>query len=60
MRVAYVRSLFRGMGFEGDELETRTLAFVGFMFFASGAYGPETQEERKRLVESRHVFFIRE
>ena len=59
-RVDLVRRLFRGMGFEGDELDTRTLAFVGFMLFSSGMHGPETREEQMRLIESRHAFFTRE
>jgi len=48
------------MGFEGDEFDTRTLGFVGFMLFSSGMHAPETKEEQIRLIESRHAFFTRE
>ncbi len=43
-----------------DFLLTRTLAFVGFMLFSSGMHAPETKEEQKRLIETRHAFFTRE
>ncbi len=60
LRVDFVRTLFRELGFVGDELETRTIAFVGFVFFSCGISGPESKEDQLRLIENRLAFFTRE
>ena len=59
MRYEYVRSLFNEMGFQGDELEMRTITFVVFHSMDSGLYFKSSKKERQKLIELRHSFFTR-
>ena len=58
-RVAFARTLFRDLGFSGDELETRARAFLGFMNLDHTIFAPEGDKERLRLLEERLEFFTR-
>jgi hypothetical protein len=58
-RLNFVRSLFREMGFSGDELETRVRTFVGYMNLDHTIFVPEGDKERLRLLEERLEFFTR-
>jgi hypothetical protein len=58
-RLAFVRSLFREMGFDGAELETRVRAFVGYMYLDHTSFEPEGDKVRLRLLDERLEFFTR-
>jgi AcrR family transcriptional regulator len=58
-RIEFVRSLFSKLGFKGQELEARTLAFVGYMRMVHEADDPEMKSEHLRHLEERHAFFTR-
>lgn len=54
-RIEFIRSLFVQLGFEGQELETRTLAFVGYMRMVYSADDPEVRHEHLRHLDERHA-----
>jgi AcrR family transcriptional regulator len=58
-RVTFARTLFREMGFTGDELETRARTFLGFLNLDHTIFAPEGDKERLRLLEERLEFFTR-
>ena len=59
MRLTFVRSLFKEMGFEGDELETRTRVFVTALSLERGILVREPSGRRSRALRSWHEFFTR-
>lgn len=54
-RIEFIRSLFVQLGFEGQELETRTLAFVGYMRMVHTAGEPDVSQEHLRHLDERHA-----
>ena len=59
MRLTFVRSLFKEMGFEGDELETRTRVFVTALSLERGILVREPNGRRSRALRHWHEFFTR-
>lgn len=59
MRLTFVRGLFKEMGFEGDELETRTRIFVTAMSLESGILVRDPKDKRLDCLRHWHAFFIR-
>ena len=59
MRLTFVRGLFKEIGFEGDELETRTRIFVTVMSLESGILVRDPQDKRLDSLRQWHAFFIR-
>jgi hypothetical protein len=59
MRLTFVRSLFREMGFEGDELETRTRVFVTALSLERGILVREPSGKRSKALRHWHEFFTR-
>ncbi len=58
-RLSYIRSIFEEMGFEGDELQMRTRAFVMCQNSQYSLFLEETLEERLKDMQLRHAFFTR-
>jgi AcrR family transcriptional regulator len=58
-RIDTVRSLFREMGFEGDELEMRTLACVTVTSQDGNVFHDLPPEDYERQLKLRHAFFVR-
>jgi AcrR family transcriptional regulator len=54
-RIEFIRTLFLQLGYEGQELETRTLAFVGYMRSIFSAEDPAVREEHLRHLDERHA-----
>ncbi|MFZ9012313.1 MAG: TetR/AcrR family transcriptional regulator [Anaerohalosphaeraceae bacterium] len=54
----FVRSLFREMGFTGDELEMRMQTMVFFHAMEGSRYSRLTKKERIRHIELRHRMLI--
>ena len=59
MRLTFVRSLFREMGFEGDDLETRTRIFVTANSLKRGILVREPHGKRQESTRHWHTFFTR-
>jgi AcrR family transcriptional regulator len=57
-QMAFVRSLFKEMGFTGDELEMRTQTMVFFQSMEGSRYSHLTKEERTRHVRLRHRMLV--
>jgi hypothetical protein len=53
----FARPLFVQLGFEGQELETRTLAYIDYMRMIHSADDPEVRLEHLRHLEERHAVF---
>jgi AcrR family transcriptional regulator len=53
-RVEFIRALFVQLGFEGQELEARTLAFVGYMRMVHSAADPRMRRDHLRHLDERH------
>lgn len=58
-RYEFVRSLFKEMGFSGDELEMRARTFFVFNSFDTSVTFQESSRQRKERLKLRHKFFIR-
>ena len=58
-RIDAVRSLFREMGFAGDELEMRTLACITVTSQDGNVFYDLPPEDYERQLKLRHAFFIR-
>ena len=56
-RLSYIRSIFEEMGFEDDELQMRTRAFVICQNSQYSLFLEETMEERLKDMKLRHAFF---
>ncbi len=54
-RIEFIRSFFVQLGFVGQELETRTLAFVGYMSLIHSGDDPEKRHEHLRHLDERHA-----
>ena len=54
-RIEFARTLFLQLGFEGQELETRTLAFVGYMRMVHSATDPRVRRDHLRHLNERHA-----
>jgi AcrR family transcriptional regulator len=54
-RIEFIRTLFLQLGYEGQELETRTLAFVGYMMIIFSSESPSVREEHLRHLDERHA-----
>jgi AcrR family transcriptional regulator len=59
MRLTFVRGLFREMGFEGDELETRTRIFVTANSLKRGILVRQPKGKRQESIRHWHAFFTR-
>jgi AcrR family transcriptional regulator len=57
-RLAYVGSIFRGMGFRGDELAMRTRLFVVYQSLEE-ALTELPEARRRRLIRRRHALLTR-
>ena len=57
MRYEFVKSLFLEMGFEGDELEVRTVVFQAFHSFSNALRGKFFDEHRLGHETLRHRLF---
>jgi hypothetical protein len=49
----YIRSIFRELGFEGDELQMRTRLFVVFQGSETFMFWRESKRTMKKTIESR-------
>ena len=58
-RLTTVRGLFAEMGFEGDEAEMRTLAFVTTTSLDQQIYSDLPEENYRRQLKLRHAMFCR-
>ena len=56
MRLAFVRELFEGIGFSGDELEARAHAFAVFHSLREGFYGKELTDSEGELMAMFEMF----
>jgi AcrR family transcriptional regulator len=54
-RIEFIRAFFVQLGFEGQELEARTLAFVGYMRMVFSAEDSDAREEHLRHLDERHA-----
>lgn len=59
MRLAFVRELFEGIGFTGDELEARAHAFAVFHSLREGFYGKELTDSESELKAMHKMFTCR-
>lgn len=59
MRLKVVGQLFAEIGFEGDELQMRTLAFVTTTSQDGNIFSDLSPEAYRRQLKLRHEFFIR-
>lgn len=57
-RIEFIRALFLELGFQGQELETRTFAFVGYMRMIFSADDPAVKREHLRHLDERHAVLI--
>lgn len=58
-RLGYVKSLFRELGFEGDDLTIRSRAVLYWTSFELGLFEPLSKQESLRMLELRFAFFTR-
>ena len=58
-RLNYIRSIFKELGFKGDELEMRVQTVVTFQTMELHDYNNLTKEERLRHVKLRHRMLTR-
>ena len=58
-RLGYVKSLFRELGFEGDDLTIRSRAVLYWTSFELGLFEPLSKRESLRMLELRFAFFTR-
>ena len=58
-RIGTVRNLFTEMGFSGDELEMRTLAFVTTTSLDRQIFFDLTNDQYERQLKLRHAWFTR-
>ena len=58
-RLGYVKSLFRELGFEGDELTIRSRAFLYWGSFELALFAPMTKQESLNMLAQRYAFFTR-
>ena len=58
-RMGFAKSLFRELGFEGDELTIRAHAFLYWASFELGLLVPLTKQESLSMLKRRYAFFTR-
>jgi AcrR family transcriptional regulator len=58
-RIEFIRSFFVQLGFEGQELEARALAFVGYMRMVHSANDPRVRRDHLRHLDERYAVFAR-
>jgi len=58
-RMGYIKTLFRELGFDGDELTIRARAFLYWASFEVGLFAPLSKAESLRMLEQRYEFFTR-
>ena len=58
MRLDYTRSIFKELGFKGDELEMRTRLFVCYHSWEQTMFPEDRDYENLRLQKLRHKMFI--
>jgi len=58
LRFVYIKSLFSEMGFEGAELEMRSMLFQAYHSLSSSLKGTFFEENRLKHQNLRHQFFI--
>ena len=54
-RIEFIRFFFVQLGFEGQELETRTLAFVGYMSLVHSGNNPRARRAHLKHLDERHA-----
>ena len=54
-RIDFIWSLFLELGFEGQELETRTLAFVGYMRMIHESRPDKVRGDHLKHLDERHA-----
>lgn len=54
-RIEFIRSFFLQLGFKGQELDTRTLAFVGYMSLVHSGSNPRARQSHLRHLDERHA-----
>jgi len=54
-RIEFIRSFFVQLGFGGQELETRTLAFVGYMSLVHSGSDPRARRTHLKHLDERHA-----
>lgn len=54
----FIRSLFAQLGFEGQELETRILAFVGYMRMVHATDDSDVSQEHLRHFDERRAVLM--
>jgi len=54
-RIEFIRSFFVQLGFKGQKLETRTLAFVGYMSLVHTGSNPRARRAHLKHLDERHV-----
>jgi AcrR family transcriptional regulator len=59
VRLSFVRTLFAGLGFRGQELQTRTRIFVTYLSLESILLEPEPKKKKFEALENRLEFFTR-
>ena len=59
MRMQFIRSIFKELGFEGDELEMRVQTMVFFQTMESSQYALLSKKIRLRHVKLRHKMLTR-
>jgi AcrR family transcriptional regulator len=55
-RLAYIRSFFAEMGFQGQDLEMRTRLFVGYACGEHVFFSRESQEDQQKTIKAVHAF----
>jgi len=58
MRLEFVRSLFRGLGFRGQELDRRTRMFVCYHTWEQAMFDDLSKDERRKQVNLRHKLLV--
>jgi AcrR family transcriptional regulator len=59
LRLDYVRSIFKAMGFKGEELEMRTRTFVVYFSLEAGLFVRQSRKEQMKMLKLQHALFIR-
>ncbi|MEA2116473.1 MAG: TetR/AcrR family transcriptional regulator [Thermodesulfobacteriota bacterium] len=59
MRLDYTRSIFRELGFLGDELEMRARLFLCYYAWEETMFADSNENENSRLQKLRHTMFIK-
>ena len=58
-RLAWLRQIFRELGFKGADLEMRTRLFLGYHSWERSTFSPPSKAQAKRLIQRWIEFFLR-